>query len=275
MSSEPLTPIPIPPQLPAKDGIAVLPGTRLAYWDTGGSGQAILLLHPATGSARIWSYQQPVFVRAGYRVIAYSRRGYGGSNPVPKENPGTAAGDLHALVDVLGVNKFHLVGSAAGGGIAVDYAHSHPERLLSLVIACAIGGVLDKDYVELSARLRPKGFDEMPATFRELSPAYRAANPEGADAWAALERSALTGNRLGQQPANKISWASLARMKVPALVIGGDADLAVPPPILRLYASHIPGAEVVSVPEAGHSLYWERPDIFNRTLLDFFAKHRS
>ncbi|HMI97441.1 MAG TPA: alpha/beta hydrolase [Micropepsaceae bacterium] len=274
MSAEPLSPIPIPPQAPAKDGIAVLPGTRLSYWDTGGNGEAILLLHPATGSARIWSYQQPVFVKAGYRVIAYSRRGYGGSDPVPKDNPGTAAGDLHNLADMLGLNKFHLVGSAAGGGIAVDYAHSHPERLLSLVIACAVGGVEDKDYVELTARLRPKGFDEMPPTFREVSPAYRAANPAGTDAWAALERTAITGNRLGQPPANKISWASLAGVKVPTLVIGGEADLYVPPPMLRLYASHIPGAEVVTVPEAGHSLYWERPDIFNRTLLAFFAKHR-
>jgi pimeloyl-ACP methyl ester carboxylesterase len=275
MSPEPLAPIPIPPQAQAKEAIAVLPGTRLAYWDTGGNGEVIVLLHPATGSARIWSYQQPVFAKAGYRVIAYSRRGYGDSDPVPKENPGTAAGDLQNLVDLLGLKKFHLAGSAAGGGIAMDYAHSHPERLLSLVIACAIGGIEDKDYVELSGRLRPKGFDEMPATFRELSPAYRAANPSGTEAWAALEHSAITGNRVGQKPANKISWASFASIKVPTLVIGGDADLAVPPPMLRLYASHIPGAEVVSAPEAGHSLYWERPDIFNHALLDFFAKHRG
>jgi hypothetical protein len=115
MSSEPLAPIPIPPQAQAKEAIAALPGTRLAYWDTGGNGEAIVLLHPATGSARIWSYQQPVFVRSGYRVIAYSRRGYGGSDPVPKDNPGTAAGDLHNLAELLGLGKFHLAGSAAGG----------------------------------------------------------------------------------------------------------------------------------------------------------------
>src|SRR6266568_3080587 len=105
VSAEPLTPIPIPPQAPAKEATAVLPGTRLSYWDTGGNGEVIVLLHPATGSARIWSYQQPVFMRSGYRVIAYSRRGYGGSDPVPKENPGTAAGDLQNLVDSLGLKK--------------------------------------------------------------------------------------------------------------------------------------------------------------------------
>jgi pimeloyl-ACP methyl ester carboxylesterase len=275
MNSDSITPVPIPPQAAAREGIAALPGTRLAYWDTGGPGEAVVLLHPATGSDRIWSYQQPVFARAGYRVIAYSRRGYGGSDAVPKDNPGTAAGDLHNLMEFLRVQKFHLIGSAAGGGIGTDYALSHPERLLSLVIACAVGGVEDKDYTARVESLRPKGFDDMPATFRELSPSYRIANPEGTARWAALEHGAITGNRAGQKPANSITWARLATLKVPVLVMGGAADLYMPPPLLQLYASHIPGAELVVVPEAAHSVYWERPDLFNRAVLDFIAKHRG
>ena len=270
-----MAPIAIPRQVPAKEGVPGSAATRLAYWDTGGGGETIVLLHPATGSARIWSYQQPVFAKAGYRVIAYSRRGHGGSDPVPAENPGTAAGDLNALMDFLDVKKFHLAGSAAGGGIAVDYALSHAERLSSLVIACAVGGVEDKDYATRIESLRPKGFAEMTATFRELSPAYRAADPEGTAQWAALERAAVTGNRFGQKPANSIDWARLATLHMPALVIGGDADLYAPSPMLRTFAAHIPGAELVVVPEAGHSLYWERPDLFNRALLEFFAKHRG
>src|SRR4051812_19443924 len=75
-ASDPMVPIPIPAQAPAKDGMAQLPGARLGYWDTGGDGAPIVLLHPATGSALIWEYQQPVFAKAGYRVIAYSRRGH-------------------------------------------------------------------------------------------------------------------------------------------------------------------------------------------------------
>ncbi len=275
MNADTPGPIPVPLQEPAKSGIAAVAGTRLSYWDTGGTGEAIVLLHPATGSERIWSYQQPVFAKAGYRVIAYSRRGYGGSDSVPKENPGTAAGDLQALMDFLKVRKFHAIGSAAGGGIAVDYALSHPERLASLIVACAVGGVEDRDYAQRIEALRPNGFDAMPAVFRELSPAYRAANPEGAAQWAALERAAVTGNRLGQKPANTVTWARLSGLNVPALIIGGDADLYVPPPLIRTYAAHIPGAELVIVPEAGHSVYWERPDVFNRAVLDFLARHRG
>src|SRR5689334_12789341 len=76
--SDPFAPIPMPAQVPAKEGVAPVAGTHLAYWDTGGNGPAIVLLHPATGTARIWSYQQPVLAKAGFRVIAYSRRGYAG-----------------------------------------------------------------------------------------------------------------------------------------------------------------------------------------------------
>src|SRR4030095_16927664 len=49
--ANPMRPIPIPAQVPAKDGVAQIPDTRLWYWDTGGQGVPIVLLHPATGSA--------------------------------------------------------------------------------------------------------------------------------------------------------------------------------------------------------------------------------
>jgi len=65
--ANPMRPIPIPAQVSAKDGVAQIPDTRLWYWDTGGQGVPIVLLHPATGSALIWGYQQPVFAKAGYR----------------------------------------------------------------------------------------------------------------------------------------------------------------------------------------------------------------
>ncbi len=273
--ADPMMPIPMPEPVPAKEGVGELAGTKLFYRDTGGNGQPVVLLHPATGSALIWGYQQPVFAKAGHRVIAYSRRGYNGSDAVVKENPGTPSGDLHALAEFLNLRKFHLLGSAAGGAIAVDYALSHPDRILSLVVACAVGGVEDESYVKLTTGIRPKGFDDLPAEFRELGPSYRAANPDGTKAWAALERKAVTGNRFGPMNANRITFAKLATLKVPAMVMAGDADLAVPPSVARAYADHIPNAEVVIVPECGHSAYWERPDVFNRAVLDFIGRHRG
>jgi pimeloyl-ACP methyl ester carboxylesterase len=271
--NDPMIPMPIPARVTAREGIADLPGTRLGYWDTGGEGPAILLLHPATGSALIWAYQQPVFAKAGYRVIAYSRRGHHNSAPVPNDNPGTAVEDLHNLVGLLKVEKFHVVGSAAGCSVAIDYALSHPERLLSMTLASGVGGVRDPDYLKASEGLRPKGFNDMPADFRELGPSYRAANPEGVKAWRELEHHAVTGNRIGQKPANEVTWAKLRELLVPTLLIVGDADLWQPPALMRLFRRNIPNSELVVVPEAGHSVYWERPDVFNGAVLDFINRH--
>ena len=271
----PLMPVPVPTQVPAKEAVASLAGARIGYWDTEGSGQAIVLVHPATGSARIWVYQQPAFARAGHRVVAFSRRGYANSDAVPKTNAGSASVDLHNLVESLRIQKFHLVGSAAGGQISIDYALSHPERLYSLTLACAVGGVTDKEYTDMAERIRPAGYADMPAEFRELSPSYRAMNPEGTKRWAELEHGAITGNRFGQTNVNTINFQSLGRLRVPTLVIGGDSDLGAPPPMLRMYAARIPGSELRIVPEGGHSLYWEQPELFNATLLDFFKRHSS
>jgi pimeloyl-ACP methyl ester carboxylesterase len=259
---------PIPPQAPAHEGLAQLRDVQLWYSDTGGNGPAVVFSHPRTGSGLIWAYQQPVFAGAGYRVISYSRRGYYGSDAGPKDNPGTGADDLRDLMDVLKVDKFHAIGLAAGGIVTMDFALSCPERLYSLTEACTIMGIEDESYLAISKRLRPKGFGDMPPSFRELGPSYRATNPEGVEAWIALEHKAIQAT-VAQRNNNKITLQALKTMKIPTLLIAGDADPFAPPAVLRIYAEHLPNNEAVVIPESGHSVYWEQPDAFNRTVLGF------
>jgi pimeloyl-ACP methyl ester carboxylesterase len=265
--------VPLPAPVPAKEALATLPDARLWYWDTGGDGTPVVLAHPATGSALIWGHQQPAFARAGYRVIGYSRRSYYGSDPLSKESPGVASEDLHNLIEFLGIRKFHAVGSAAGGGVAADYAVSHPDRLLSLVINSNPAGLSAGDIVKTYESLRPEGFEGMPADFRELGPSYRAANPAGVKTWLELEYKAVTGNPFRQKAANVITEATLKRLRLPTLLITGEADLYSPPALIRMLAAQIPNSEVVIVREAGHSSYWEQPEEFNRAVLDFLARH--
>jgi pimeloyl-ACP methyl ester carboxylesterase len=272
---DPLVPVPLPPQVPAREGIAALADTRLWFWDTGGSGEPIVLLHPASGSGLIWGYQQPVFAKAGYRVIAYSRRGYYNSQPIERTRPGIGSEDLRNLVDFLGIGKFHLVASAAGGSIAADYALSHPDKLLSLAISSNQFGVTDGEIFAAGTRIRPHIWDEIPVEFRELGPSYRGANPDGFRLWVELERKSQVGDGSRQRLANRITEASLGDLAVPALVISGDADLSTPPSIARMIAARIRNSELVVVPESGHSVYWEQPEAFNRAVLDFIAKHRE
>jgi len=268
-----LAPVPIPQQAPANEGIAILPDTRLWFWDTGGGGQPIVLLHPATGSGLIWAYQQPAFVKAGYRVIAYSRRGYINSDPGDRARPGNGSVDLHNLMEFLRVPKFHLVASAAGGSIASDYAFSHPERLYSLTVSSNSLGVRDGEIAKAAAFIRPKGWDDMPAEFRELGPSYRAANPDGTRRWMELEHKALIGPIVRQPLKNDITQARLRELKVPTLIISGVADMSTSPAMARMLAAEIPNSEIAYMSESGHSSYWEQPDMFNRAVLDFVSKH--
>jgi pimeloyl-ACP methyl ester carboxylesterase len=276
-------PIALPAQTPVvREGYITVPGARIFYRDTGGSGVPVILLHAATGSSRVWEYQLPAFAAAGYRVIAFDRRGWGrtvinSAEPQPASSQmSTAAGDLLAVLDQLGLDRVHVVGTAAGGFVALDFALSYPQRVRSLVIANSIGGIEDADYLELGRRLRPQPqFDALPPEFREVGPSYRAGNPAGTQRWIDLEKiSRPPGPPARAQPLrNHITFAMLEIIRMPTLLLTGDADLYAPPPLLQLFAARIKGSEVVIIPEAGHSSYWEQPELFNRAVLNFLGKH--
>jgi pimeloyl-ACP methyl ester carboxylesterase len=267
-----MIPVPFPEQIAAKEGFAEIPGAMLGYWDTGGRGEPIVLLHPASGSALIWLYQQPVFARAGYRVIAYSRRNHYNSDLAPADHPGTASGDLHELVEFLGLEKFHLLGSAAGGSVAADYALSHSERLLSLTVSSNNLAAASGYIAETAARIRLKEWDDLPRWYRELGPSYRAANPEGVQKWIELNEISETGKGAQQRRVNVVTPQKLETLPVRTLLMTGAADPFTPPAITRMIARHVPNNEVVIVPEAGHSPYWEQPEFFNRTVLEFIGR---
>ena len=269
---DPMIPVPIPEQVPAKEGMAELPSTRLGYWDTGGAGEPIVLLHPASGSALIWLYQQPVFARAGYRVIAYSRRNYYNSDLAPADNPGTASEDLQNLIEFLRLEKFHLVSSAAGGSVAADYALSHPERLLSLTVSSNNLAAANGYIAEAAAKIRIKEWDDLPRWFRELGPSYRAANPAGVQKWIELNHKSETGKGARQKLVNVVSPEKLETLRVHTLLMTGAADMFTSPSIMRMIARHVPDNEVVIAPECGHSIYWEQPEFFNRTVLGFIGR---
>lgn len=230
--------------------------------DSGGEGIPLVLLHARSGNRHMWEHQVPAFTAAGFRVIAYDRR--------PE---GVASEDLHALVLERGLDRFHLLGTAAGGIAALDYALSHPERLRSLVIANSIFGVQDPEYLELSHRLRPATyFEQLPADFRELGPAYRATNPEGVARWNELAKASPKTTNAVQ---NRITFAALEAIRVPTLLLTGDADLYTPPPVLRRFAARFPNCESLVIPECGHSAFWEQPALFNAAVLTFLEKNRG
>jgi pimeloyl-ACP methyl ester carboxylesterase len=260
-------------QTPPRDGYADLPGVRLFYTDSGAGGVPVVFLHSNTGSSRNWERQIPAFTAAGFRVIAVDRRGWGRSIAQPGAQPGTAADDLHALMKFLKIDRFDLVGTAGGGFVAMDYALSFPEQLRCLVIANSIGGVQDEEYLALGRYLRPPQFDALPPELREVGPSYRAANPNGTKRWIELERLSKQDGAVAQPYRNKMTFAMLESIKLHTLFITSDADMYAPPPLMKLFTARIKNSESIIIPEAGHSSYWEQPEIFNRAVLDFIRKY--
>ena len=267
--------LPSPKQVPVTEGVLPLSGgAGLYYWDTGGNGPTILLSHPGRGSALTWPYQQPVFSAAGFRVIAYSRRGCFASPAGSANDTGNYADDINALMEHLHVDKFHILGLAAGGFSVTDFAVSYPNKLLSMVIACSLFGMWDKDIDERLDFILPKAFGDLPPEFKELGPSYRWAHPEGVKEWLVMERKSKgDGIRHGQKAKSTITWDKIRANNIPTFFIAGGADLYQPPSMMRAAAREVPNSQTLVISEAGHAAQWEQPALFNQAVIEFFRKN--
>jgi pimeloyl-ACP methyl ester carboxylesterase len=260
----------------AREGFLEVPGAKLWYWDTGGDGDAVVLLHPMTGSGASWEYQWPALVAKGYRVISYSRRGHfrsDRSSGVPRDaSDPPASEDLQRLVDALQLRSFHVVGSALGSFTAGDFAVSRPTGLRSLVLASSMLGIRDPDLLTRTARMIPEGFYRLPADFREIGPWYRAANPEGTARWLEIEK-ASTGVGRPTAARNLVTLEALGALGLPVLLMTGDADLYMPVPLMQEAARRISNSSFVEIRNSGHAAFWEQPEQFNTALLAFLDRH--
>ena len=257
---------------------AEIPGGRLWFKEFGRYGTPVVFLHAASGTTDSWVYQEPVFTEAGYRCIAYDRRNWGRSDSmISGAGPGSASDDLEAFADRLGLERFHLVATALGGIIGLDYTLEYPQRVISLVVSSSFTGVQDASYLEVQHRLRPPEIQNLPIVLREVGPSYRAINPEGTARWLEIEEGSRHQISPGeaQSPRSPMTYARLATMKTPVLMLAGEADLLSPPAMMRLVAANIPDCRFETVPEAGHAAFWEQPEIWNRLVLEFIGEHRA
>jgi pimeloyl-ACP methyl ester carboxylesterase len=257
---------------------AELPGVKLWFTDTGGAGVPIVLLHPNTGTCAVWAPQTAALAAAGYRAIAFDRRGFGHSRAEAGEAaaaaPPSIAGDLDALADYLALPPFHLVGVAGGGFVALDYAAWRPARLRSLVVGASTGSIADAEVADFIARIAIPDIRKQSAHYREIGPSYRGANPEGVKRWIEIDENARQPDA-PFQPLLRTpnTFAKIEAIATPTLVIAADADLLAPPALMRIWAAHIRNHEWTVIHDAGHAMAWERPGQFNDIVLDFVQRH--
>ncbi len=123
-----------------RSGSVELPYGGMLAFDIDGDGPDVVLLHPGLWDRRTWDPQMTTFPAAGFRVTRYDARGYGASTR-PDARPYSHVRDLEVLMDGLDITSAGLVGCSMGGGIGIDFALEHPDRVWALVpVAAGLGG---------------------------------------------------------------------------------------------------------------------------------------
>lgn len=248
-------------------------GGRL-YCEAAGSGPPVVLIHGFALSTRMWGPQLPVLAERG-RAIAYDARGFGRSS-LPVDASPTHDADLEAVLAHFGVERPALIGASMGGMIASDYAARRPGATRALVLAGAFhGGVAWSDaflaqwerYEELArndvARAREAWLDSPlfgparrdPDLAREL-----AAIVDGYSGWHWQRGVRVAGARDALE--------RLRALEAPALVMVGELDIEDFQRCADRLCEHIPHARRAVIRGAGHLPNLERPEEFNRGVIE-------
>ena len=261
-------------------------GARLHYLDSGGSGDAVVLGHGYLMTQALWDPVAAELAEAGYRVVRLDWRGQGQSEVTETGyDPWDLADDALALLDAVGVDRFHYVGHSMGGYVGYRLALRAPERVASLVqiatASVAEGGFALVKYTALLWALRVLGYGAVLGQVMPIVYGSRAYldNPARAGDVAEQRRRIESNNRLGVFRAGKGIFGRddlsgrLAEITAPTLVVTGETDVPHPPPRGRADAARIAGAEFVQLDGVGHAPPEEARAETARLVLDWLRRH--
>lgn len=259
------------------------------YYEDHGSGKPVVLIHGFPLSAASWEKQVPALLEAGYRVIAYDRRGFGrSSQPATGYDYDTFAADLNGLMEKLDLKDAALVGFSMGGGEVARYIGKYGTgRVSKAAFLAAVPPHL------LQTDDDPEGvpgevFAGIKQTIQKDRPSFLtgffkdffnvdALQPKGLITDEALHMSWQTA--IDASPIATLAcvdtWGTdfrqdLAKFDIPTLVLTGDADRIVPAEkAANRTAKLVSGAKLVTVKDGPHAVNWTHAEEVNAALLDF------
>ncbi|MCX7276100.1 MAG: alpha/beta hydrolase [Burkholderiales bacterium] len=264
---------------------------RLHIEDSGGNGRPLVLIHGWPLSAQAWEPQVAVLSAAGYRVVAYDRRGFGRSDkPESDYSYDTLADDLQHVMDQCGLQDVTLVGFSMGGGEVARYITRHGEsRLHSVVFAAAVPPYLLKTADNPDGPLMPdKAQQSRHALEQDRHAFFEHFTQDFFSAYGVLQVTELQRSdaiALCQQSAQYAALAcmdafgttdfreDLNRITVPTLVVHGEADAVVPIEGSGLRTHHaVRHSQLVKVAGAPHGFNVSHAQAFNDALLAFLRQ---
>jgi pimeloyl-ACP methyl ester carboxylesterase len=248
----------------------------------------VVLIHGWPLSAQAWAPQVSVLQAAGYRVVAYDRRGFGRSDkPDADYSYDTLADDLQRVMEQCELQDVTLVGFSMGGGEVARYIARHGEsRLHSVVFAAAVPPYLMQTADNPEGPLTPEQsrqhrqaleqdrsafFEQFTRNFFSAHGVLRVTEAQRDDAMALCQQSAQHAALACMDAFSTTDFREdLKQVTRPTLVIHGDADAIVPieGSGLRTHRA-VAHSQLVRVNGAPHGLNVSHPQAFNEALLSF------
>ncbi len=250
------------------------------YYEVHGSGYPLILIRGLASNADHWYCQVPAF-SSHYSVVVFDNRGIGRSDiPDSPFTISTMAEDTVDLMDFLGFRMAHILGISMGGMIAQEIALKHGQRVNGLILSCTHCG--GKHAVQPD-----------PAVIRNLSGSLFGGTEEAVQkglrclfSESSIQQKPSVIQRYGEvskrfPPAGQVlihqlqaiqghdTWADLANIQNPTLVLAGKEDVLVPPENSKILAERIPEARLHLIEGGGHQFLIEQPDAFNSAVLEF------
>jgi len=245
------------------------------YYEIAGKGENIVLLHDGMVNNRIWDEQFPVLA-GNYRVIRYDRRGYGKSSD--PETKYSHIDDLNQVFIQLKADKAIVFGMSSGGGLAINFALTYPEKVNGLVLVGAVvsgfgysthmdtrGGNFNRSEYSDPVKLRKYFIFDDPYEIYS-------GNIKAKEKILALLPYFGRDNTVPTKPPVKVAVKYLSEIKVPTLILVGEYDH----PDVHAHAGVINAGiqnskrEIIS--KSGHLIPVEQPTLFMDAVTIFLSK---
>jgi pimeloyl-ACP methyl ester carboxylesterase len=270
-------------------------GVRIYVEDQGTTTlpEAIVFLHGFGGSTFSWRYNIPFFVAQGYRVVAVDMKGFGLSDKdFSSDYSHLAQAEIVAnILDKLGISRVYIVGHSMGTSVMLYFTHLYPQKVIGLVsvdgalnidkispfpsalvsfgpvhraIRVALSYYLTKD--RIGAILESAYYNKEIVTTEVINNYYyRAVSHDWTQSLLAMTRD---------MPKNVIDFP-LESILSPTLILWGENDTWVTWANIDKWRHKIPDSKFYTIPEVGHMLMEEKPDVFNEIVLGFLESLKS
>jgi pimeloyl-ACP methyl ester carboxylesterase len=270
-----------------QSGLVTIDGAQI-YYETAGRGTPFVMIHAGVADSRQWNNEFAFFAQ-GYRVVRYDMRGYGKSEPVDGEF--SHMSDLVSILDALEIQEpLVVMGCSMGGGLAMDFALTHPSRVKALIMVGSGPSGLKLDvptlpkFAEVEKAFEAGDLDQVAELETQIWFDGSGRSPEQVNQ--AMRSLAYEMNRraldyetkeLGKRLPNTETPAfdRLPNLDVPVLVIVGAHDTPYILAAADYMVEKIPSARKVQVEDAAHLPNMDHPHEFQTIVRTFLESLSS